>query len=535
MNIIENPVFLLLLIICLGELVGKIRIGSFSFGSSAIIFVSLGFGHYGYKLPDEFQLLGLIFFIYAVGLQAGPGFFSSFRKNGLRLALGAIAIVTTGFFLTLLSCFLFHFDAGIAAGLFAGALTSTPGLAVAVEGVENSLAPAAYGMTYCFGIIGVIFFVNLIPRLTKVNIADEEQLLAKELLEKNPPITVHHIELTNSNLFGKSVNEIFLKNIAPVVITRLLRKGATEPILVNGETRLNQGDHMRLVGRIKDLEKVELYMGKPIPGEIEFNNALDTKRIVVSKNDIIGRTIDSLSLKEVFNVQITRITRNGIELPPTSQTRLQMGDILHIVGDTSSLKNITRILGNNVQATYQANLLSLLIGLCLGLLLGKLSLPLPILGNIALGTTGGVLVTGLILSNIYKTGPFIWQIPSNINRFIRDLGLVLFLATVGTKTGATMVTTFSDHGISLFFSGMVVTLGPLIVSFFLCRHIFDIPLLRTLGVLTGGMTSTPGLAAATSLSDTHYASSAYATVYPVALIGMILFTKILIFVVSAFS
>ncbi len=534
MNIIENPVFLLLLIICLGELLGKIRIGSFSFGSSAIIFVSLGFGHYGFKLPDEFQLLGLILFIYAVGLQAGPGFLSSFRKNGLLLALGAITIVSTGFLLTLLFSILFHFNAGIAAGLFAGALTSTPGLAVAVEGVENSLAPAAYGMTYCFGVIGVILFINLIPKLTKVNIADEEQLLASELLEKNPPITVHHIELTNGNLFGKTVNKIFLGNIAPVVITRLLRKGATEPILVNGETKLAEGDHLRLVGRAKDLEKVELYMGKPIPSEIEFNNRLDKKRIVVSKNDVIGRTIGYLNLKEAFNVQITRIIRNGIELPPTSQTRLRMGDILHIVGDKSSLKNITRILGDNVQATYQANLFSLLIGLCLGLLLGKLSFPFPFLGKIALGTTGGVLVTGLILSNIYKTGPFIWQIPGNINRFIRDLGLVLFLAAVGTKTGATMATTFANHGISLFFSGMMVTLGPLIVSFFLCRKTFGIPLLRTLGVLTGGMTSTPGLAAATSLSDTHYASSAYATVYPVALIGMILFTKILILIVSVF-
>lgn len=532
MELLHNSVFLLLLIICLGEIIGKIELFSFSFGSSAIIFVALAFGHLGYQLPPAFQMLGLILFIYSVALMAGPGFFSSFRKHGLHLALGALCVVTVGAICAFACAAFFHFDAGITAGLFAGALTSTPGLAVAVESVRESQAPAAYGLTYCFGVIGVILFVNLLPRVCRINIHQEEKELAEEVSEDAPPIQVQHIELTNTNLFGKKIGQLSIQKIAPVVITRLLRRDSSEPLLVSAETTLEEGDHLRLVGREADLQKVEPFLGRPIEAEIEFNNALAKKRITVSKTEAAGQTIGSFNLKTAFNVQATRITRNGIELPVTSYTRLRIGDVLCVVGDEKSIENIIKVLGNNKKATYKANMLSLLLGLCVGLAIGKVTIPLPLLGNLSLGTTGGVLVAGLLLSNLYKTGPVIWEVPDNINQFIRDLGLVIFLATVGTKTGATIMETLAAQGINLFLSGIVVTLCPMIIASFVCRRVFSIKMLRIIGVLTGGMTSTPGLASASAISETTYASSAYATVYPVALISMIIFTKLLIFLVG---
>ncbi len=204
--------------------------------------------------------------------------------------------------------------------------------------------------------------------------------------------------------------------------------------------------------------------------------------------------------------------------------------MLHVVGYENAVKNVSRILGNDVREIYRVNLLSIFLGLLAGFLIGKIPLHLPLVGTFSLGITGGVLLAGWILSNLYKTGPFVWEIPSTANSFIRELGLLLFLATVGTQTGATILETLSQQGLPLFFSGILVTAVPLLVSLLICRYLLKIRFLRMLGVLTGGMTSTPGLASAAAISDAPYAAVAYATVYPVALIGMILFTKLLILI-----
>ena len=205
MTLLHNQIFLLLLIIVLGELLGKIRVGGLSLGPSAIIFVALAFGHFGVTLPSGIQVIGLAMFIYAVGLQAGPGFLSSFRSHGLAMALTVIAMAVTGTLVTLACCKLFGFDAGTGAGLLSGAMTSTPSLATAVEIVGYDRAPAAYGVTYGFGVIGVALFIKLLPRLMRVNLVSEEQQLGEELSTINPPISFRHVEVTNPNLFGPGV------------------------------------------------------------------------------------------------------------------------------------------------------------------------------------------------------------------------------------------------------------------------------------------------------------------------------------------
>ena len=530
MELLSNHIFLLLVITLLGTALGKVRVASFSLGISGIIFVALAFGHFGLTLPGDFQTLGLVLFIYSVGLQAGPGFFYTMRSRGLRLALASLAIIGTAFLATLGCSLWAGFDADTSAGLFAGALSSTPGLAVAVEMTGGKQAAAAYGLTYFFGVTGVILFVQILPRLLKANIPAEEQQLADELSRNHPKYTYHHLELTNANLFGKSVRQINLPAIAPVVITRLLRLGASEPILVSGDTELLEGDHLRIAGREPDLEKAAMFLGRPIDGEIEFERVLSKKDLVVSKRTVAGLTLSELNIREVFNVHITRVSRGGIDIPATPALRLHMGDMVHAVGDKKSLKNVARIFGNDIKATYSINLLPIFTGLLLGFLLGKVPLYIPWGGTFTLGTTGGVLIAGLVLSSLYRTGPFIWEIPATANAFIRDLGLVLFLATVGSRTGATLMQTLSAQGLELVLAGLVVTLTPMVCATLLCRRLLGLPLLRTLGVLTGSMTSTPGLAAASAFSETHYIPATYATVYPVGLIGMILYTKLLVWV-----
>ncbi len=526
-----NPVFLLFAIIIIGEGLGHIRIKSFSLGSAAIIFVAMAFGHFGFKLPAEFQTLGLVLFIYSVAVSAGPGFFTSFKKQGVGLAIGAVFIIAIAAVMTVLTCWMFGFDVSTGAGLFAGALTSSPGLAVAVEAVEGNAA-AAYGVTYAGGIVGVILFINLLPKVLRVDVKVEEEKLDKERTENNPPFTYHHVVVTNANLFGKKIIELKLKEIAPVVLTRLLRQGAKVPELVTGDTILREGDTLRIAGREYDLSRIELFLGKPVDGEIAFNRVLTKKSIVVSKQSAAGHTLGFLNLRETFGVQATRITRNGIDLPASATIKLHLGDIIHAVGEEDALKNVAKILGNDMKQTYRVSLLPILIGLVVGFMLGQIPFDLPLIGQFSLGTTGGVLVSGLILGHLYKTGPFIWEMPSPANSFLKELGLMFFLATVGTKTGATIVATIASQGVKLVVAGLIVTLTPMIAYVFISKYIQKKPFLRMLGVLTGGMTSTPGLAAVNSYTDSSYPSSAYATVYPVGLIGMILGTKLLVYLLS---
>ncbi|BCR04612.1 putative transporter [Desulfuromonas versatilis] len=528
MSLLHNQIFLLLLIIILGDFLGKVRLWNLSLGPSAIIFVALAFGHFGLTLPVGVQTIGLAMFIYAVGLQAGPGFASSFRRHGISMALTVLSMALVGTGATYLCCRIFSFDAATGAGLLSGAMTSTPSLAAAVEIVGHDRAPAAYGVAYGFGVIGVALFIKLLPSLLRLKVPEEEARLARELSETNPPITYQHVEVSNPNLFGKRVADIFLKSIAPVTITRLLRQGASEPVLVGAETQLQEGDHLRVVGRPADLEKVQLYIGRPVSGEIAFDRVLTKNSIIVSKRRFVGTTLGYFNFRETFNVQVARITRSGIDLPADANTRLHLGDVLHAVGDERSLRNISRMLGNDLKATYDISLLPILVGLLLGFLLGRITIPLPMVGHFTLGTTGGTLLAGLLLGASYKTGPLIWDVPAAGNRLIRDLGLALFMAAVGTSAGVSFVATLQERGLSLLFSGVLVTLLPVAVGATLGLWLLRIRFLQLLGVLVGGMTSASGLAAAGTLSTTPYAPAAYATVYPVALIAKILAVKILL-------
>ncbi len=529
MDLLGNPVFVLLAIVLLGEALGRVQFKAFSLGSSAIVLVALAAGHLGYTLPPVLRQLGLVLFVYSIAVQAGPGILTSFRSDGLRLSLAALGIVATGFLAALGCAALFGFDAATAAGVFAGALTSTPGLAVAVESAGSGAA-AAYGLTYSFGVVGVILFVKLLPALLRVDLPAEEALLDAERQNTQPPMTFVHLEVSNPNLFGRSLADLHLPELAPVTITRVLRREAAEPVLASATTTLREGDRVRIVGRASDLETVELLIGRRVEAEIEFDRVLSKRTLVVSKPEAVGQTVGSMNFRAVFNVQVSRIERNGIELPVLPTTHLHRGDLLHVVGDERSLGNVARQLGNDVKATQSLSLLSLFAGIFLGFALGQIPLYLPVVGELRLGTTGGVLLAGLVLSSLHKTGPFVWEPPATGNDFIRRLGLVLFLASVGTSAGKDLAATLAQHGLPLLGAGVAVTLLPLVVCTLLLRPALRLRFLRLLGVLTGGMTSTPGLAAATSISATPYAAAAYATVYPTALVAMILFTKALVLV-----
>lgn len=528
MPILSNPFSLALLIIVLGDLLGRIRFRSFALGPAAIIFVALAFGHFGYRLPTELRNVGLAMFIYTVALQAGPGFLNSFRNHGLALSCCVLAVVATGALSAWFCGWLFDFSPGMTAGLMAGAMTSTPALAAAVDLLGPQETTAAYGVTYGFGVIGVALFIILLPRIARRSITAEEEALQSELDAANPPITFCHAEIVNEEAIGRSVQELNLRSIAPVTVTRLLRHGAAEPVLVRGDTLFAHGDRVRIAGRPDDLEKVVTFLGRPVSGEIAFERNLNKKSIIVSQHSIVGKTLGFFNIQAVFNVQVTRVTRNGIDIPPYPNLRLHLGDIVHAVGDERALTNLTRILGNDLKATYEIGLLPILVGLLIAFAIGGLTVPLPIVGPFHLGITGGALLAGLILGALYSTGPLIWDVPAAGSRLIRDLGLALFMAAVGTAAGGSLLATLREQGLLLVGAGMIVTIMPLAIGTIVGLRFFKIRFLRLLGTLVGSMTSASGLAAANAISATSYAAAAYATVYPVAMIAKIVAIKLLV-------
>jgi putative transport protein len=523
----NNPVFLLLAVILSGHLLGKVRLWTLSLGTSGIVFTGLLAGFAGFSLPGVIQTLGLILFIYAVGQQAGPGFVQSMKRGGLALSLGAMAMIFIGL-LTALACQAwFGFSREITAGLFAGALTSTPGLAVAVELAHDSPAPAAYGVAYTFGVVGVVIFVKLLPRLMGIDLRSEEGRLEQELSDLHPIMEFTHLQVTNPNLCSAPLAEIMPQRMVGVTITRVLRTGAAAPELAVAETILGMGDTVRVVGTREALHKAGVLIGPEVEADLAFNSVLTKKEILLSRPEMAGKTLRALNLSHVYGVQVSRITRNGFDCPAGANIRLRQGDILHVVGHPETLENIKKLLGDDVRALFSTSVMTLLLGLFCGLGLGAVPLYLPGLGLFNLGSTGGVLLAGLIFGAMRQVGPVITELPSTANALIRDLGLALFLAVVGTAAGATLVPTLREYGLPLFLSGAIMTLVPMLVGVPLCTKVLRIPFLRMLGVITGGMTSTPGLAAAASLSETSYSATAYATVYPVALVGMIASAKII--------
>lgn len=527
MDLLSNPVFLLLAVILSGYLLGRIKLRGFSLGASGVVFSGLAFGLAGVSLPPVIQSLGLILFIYSVGQQAGPGFFHSMRHGGLALSFGVLGMIATGLAVTLGLGEWFGFSRDIKAGLFAGALTSTPSLAVAVEMAHESQAPAAYGVAYLFGVIGVVMIVKLMPGMLRVNIRQEEERLEQELIKLHPQVNFTHLTVNNPNICSGPLSHVLPERMAGVTITRILRKGERSPQLATAESVLSMDDLVRVVGTDDMLHQAEIIIGPRVETDLAFNSELIKKEILLSRKEVAGKTLRALNLGHVYGVQVSRITRNGLDCPAGANVRLNQGDILHVVGHPEALDNVRTLLGDDVRALFVVNAAVILFGLLCGMLLGTIPLYLPGLGTFSFGPTGGVLLAGLGFGAMRTIGPMVTELPATTAVMLRDLGLGLFLAVVGTKAGTTLLPTMAQYGASLFLAGTIITLVTALAGIPICAVILRIPFLRMTGVVAGGMTSTTGLDAASSLSPTTYAATAYATVYPAALIGKIMATKII--------
>ncbi len=524
-EVLNQGYFALFVIIALGIMLGNLKIKGFSLDLSAVIFVALLAGHLGYIVPQIFQPVGLVFFIFTIGMQAGPGFFDAFRKYGRQLIITGTILVGSAALLAYIFFIIYGVDKALAVGIFNGALTSTPGLAAGIEATGSSDSAVAYGLAYPVGVIGVILFVQFAPRLLRINIRKEEKDFEAQLMEEHPEIHNRKFVVENKNIFGKTIGELGIGSMTHTVLSRVKHDG--EVFTPTRETVLHEGDIVKVVGTDEALERAHVLFGKEIDIDLSFGKDYKVNWLLVTNKKVVGKSFREVNFK-AYGATVTRIRRSGIDITPGPGNRLRFGDKLLIAAPADDMKGIRKMLGNNEKRLSETNFLPIALGIIIGVLLGQIQFPFFGLFDFKLGITGGVLTAALVLSRLGKTGPIIWSMSGSATMLLRKLGLLLFMASVGTQAGSTLAETIANQGAQLIGIGVVITLLPMIITLLVGHYIFKMNHLSLMGVITGSMTSTPGLAAIDSKTSSNAPSVGYATVYPVALVLMILFSQILV-------
>lgn len=528
-----HPLLILFAIVGLGMAFGRVSIKGISLGSSGVLFVALVAGHFGAATYEGIGTLGLVLFVYAVGIGAGGRFFSALKREGSVLAQLALLVTLVGAVVAWGLSRLFSIPADLTAGIYAGALTSTPALAAATETLRGAgdLVPIGYGIAYPFGVVGVVLFVQLLPRLLRVDLEAEAEKVASPEAEER--ILTIGAEVTNPEVVGHCIAEFEELAALGVHVTRVLRGDRGVPLRY--DDTFGMGQRLLLVGRERALRLAVKVVGRESDGSFLRDVERERRQLIVLDRRFTGRPLRELRLLRDHGVTISRITRLGITFVPTVETDLERNDVLTVVGDPEALERFAKAVGHRSQAFDETDLLSLGAGLAVGVIVGQAKVVLPELGELSLGLAGGPLIVGLVLGHLGRAGGIVGYIPRPTRMLLQELGLVFFLAAAGLRGGGAFVETLQAYGLELFVMGALITLVPMALAYVFARKLLKIHLLPALGGICGGMTSTPALGAITAKTDSQAPVVSYAAAYPVALILMTFFAKMLIQAVQAFG
>ncbi len=538
--LLESPLLLLFVVAAIGYPLGRVKVAGFSLGVSAVLFTGLAFGSLSsdLKLPEVVYQFGLVLFVYTIGLSSGPGFFAALRRKGLRDNALALAMLLIAGALVVVSSLVFSLKPTLAAGLFAGSLTNTPALAGVLETLK-SFAPTgrleqvlaepviAYSVTYPMGVIGMLLAIGLLERFWRVD-QQLEALKVPGLAGLSEGITHQSVVITSSSFQNEPITEIVKKRGWHVVLGRYQHAGNIA--LVNPTTQLEPGDVLSLVGSRSEVQAVTAELGEPSLEALELNRAsLDFRRIVVSDPKVAGKSLSELELPQHFGAIITRVGRGDVDLLPTRDTVLELGDRVRVVCPPEKMQPVSSFFGDSYRAISEIDVMTFSVGIALGLLLGALSVTLPGGSSLKLGIAGGPLIVGLILGALGRTGQVLWQLPHNANLTLRQLGVILFLAGVGTRSGYAFASTFaSGEGVLLFLVGALVTCFTAVLALWLGYKILQIPFPILTGMLAAIQTQPAVLAFANERAKNDLPNLGYATVYPVAMIAKIVIAQLLL-------
>ncbi len=545
MSGIALTVSVLALVAVVGLWIGNIKIRGVGFGIGGVLFGGIFVGHFadllGLSLSAEMlhfiQEFGLILFVYTIGIQVGPGFFASLRVSGLRLNLFAFAIVLLGGLVTAILHTLFDIPLPVVLGIFSGAVTNTPALGAGQQilrdlGISPDIVDQmgmSYAMAYPFGICGILLTMWLVRVLFRINVEDEAKAHESTLTNGHALIKTINIRVENPNLNNMAIQDVPILNSPTIICSRLKRE---EMLMVPSPgTVIQTGDLLHLVGQPGDLHNAQLVIGQEVDTSLSTRGTdMRVERVVVTNEQVLGKKIRDLQVKERYDVVISRLNRAGVELVASQDASLQFGDILNLVGRPSSIDAVADMVGNAQQKLQQVQMLPVFIGIGLGVLLG--SIPLYVPGfpvALKLGLAGGPLIMALILGRIGSIGKLYWFMPPSANLALRELGIVLFLAVVGLKSGGDFIDTLTQgEGVSWIGYGIVITAVPLLTVGILARMLTKMNYLTLCGMLAGSMTDPPALAFANNLHATSGAAAlSYATVYPLVMFLRIITPQLL--------
>lgn len=525
-NILTDSLFVLFAILAVGLALGNISIKGISLGSSGVLFAALIAGHYHLHVPEGVTAIGTALFVYCVGLGVGNRFFGSLRSQGGRLLLMSAVVVGTGWGVTLIACYFMGIDYGVGAGLFAGACTSTPGLAAALEAAESagqatSQINIGYGVAYPFGVIGVVLFVQVLPKLLKKNLNEPEKL---ELSNSDPNrIVTRVIRIQNNTLIGSNIMTALENGVLQCRVTRVMKNDMLVPL--TSEDVFEENQQLFVVGALSLVERDAALLGR-IEKDAPKNHRLkdEMAEVLILEPNLSNKTLRELNTLSNYGIVVSRITRLGNTFVPHGDTEIFRNDILTIVGQPEDINEFKRLCKHRSSAINATDIFSLAAGVALGLVVGKIE----IFDGFCLGAAGGPLLVSLILGHLGHVGSVVGYMPRNTRIMLMEFALMLFLAGAGVNGGSTLVETLQEQGLTIFSVGILVTLLPLFVGYVLARKLLGLSLTETLGGICGGMTSTPALGAITAQTDKQSPVIAYATAYPLALLLMAILSKILI-------
>ena len=545
MSEIALTVSVLALVAVVGLWIGNVKIRGVGFGIGGVLFGGIIVGHFvdqaGVTLSSPMlhfiQEFGLILFVYTIGIQVGPGFFASLRVSGLRLNLFAILIVILGGLVTAVLHKLFNIPLPVVLGIFSGAVTNTPALGAGQQILRDLGVPfevvdqmgMSYAMAYPFGICGILLTMWLVRLFFRINVEKEAQRFEESSGNGHAHLHTINVRVENPNLNQMAIQDVPMLNNDNIVCSRL-KRGELLMVPAPG-TLIQAGDLLHLVGRPEDLHNAQLVIGQEVATSLSTRGTdLKVERVVVTNEKVLGKKIRDLHVKQRYDVVISRLNRAGVELVASSSASLQFGDILNLVGRPEAIDAVAAELGNAQQKLQQVQMLPVFIGIGLGVLLGSIPLFIPgFPAALKLGLAGGPLIMALILGRIGSIGKLYWFMPPSANLALRELGIVLFLAVVGLKSGGDFVATLTQgDGLSWIAYGIFITAIPLLTVGILARMLAKMNYLTLCGMLAGSMTDPPALAFANNLHATSGAAAlSYATVYPLVMFLRIITPQLL--------
>ena len=541
---VAHAILIYALVIAFGVALGKVKILGVSLGVTFVLFVGLLIGHFGFSVNGNVikfvQDFGLILFIFSIGMQVGPGFFSSFKKGGFLLTGLAILIIT----LNIAVALTIYYTAGNVSltdmvGILSGAVTNTPGLGAAQQTLTeiqgDTAAGAIQGMSmgyaaaYPLGVVGIILSMILIKSIFKIKLEDETKKLEEENAQSQLMPYVITLRAENSGIFNKSVKEIHDVIGRNFVISRMLSDGKFT--IPTSSTIVKEGDLLLIVISVQDEAAYTTIIGPKVEHDWEVENSpVVSRRIVVTNSDINGKKLGTMRLHAGFRLNVTRINRAGVDLLASPNLALQMGDRLTVVGNINDIERFASKLGNSLKRLNEPNMFTMFIGIFLGIVIGSIPLALPGMSvPMKLGLAGGPLIVAILLSRFGHNFKVITYTSSAANLLLREVGICLFLASVGISAGAEFAdTVFNSTGAMWVLYGFLITFIPLVIVGFIARAKFNINYYTIMGLLSGGTTDPPALAYANKTANNDAPAVSYSTVYPLTMFLRVITAQLII-------